>query len=30
MAGGILLALAGIWVVCQVVGGGALQRLGLL
>lgn len=30
MAGGVLLALAGIWVVSQVVAGGALQRLRLL
>jgi hypothetical protein len=27
--GGILLALAGVWVLCQVLGGGALDRLGI-
>jgi hypothetical protein len=27
--GGVLLVLAGIWVLCQVLGGSALKRLGL-
>jgi len=29
MAGGLLLGLAGVWVVCQVLGGNALGRLGI-
>lgn len=28
-AGGIVLALAGVWVLCQVLGGNALERLGI-
>lgn len=28
--GGVLLALAGVWVLCQVLGGNALDRLGLV
>ena len=27
--GGVLLVLAGVWVLCQVLGGNALKRLGL-
>lgn len=27
---GILLSIAGIWVLCQVFGGEALQRLGII
>jgi hypothetical protein len=27
--GGVLLVLAGVWVLCQVLAGNALQRLGL-
>lgn len=30
MYGGILLAVAGVWVLSQVFGGNALQRLGVL
>lgn len=30
MAGGIVLTLAGIWVLCQVFGGNALARLGIV
>lgn len=29
MTGGILLAVAGAWVLCQVLGGNALGRLGI-
>lgn len=28
-AGGIVLAIAGVWVLCQVLGGNALNRLGV-
>jgi hypothetical protein len=28
-SGGVLLALAGVWVLCQVLGGNALGRLGV-
>ena len=28
--GGILLTLAGVWVLCQVLGGRALERLGVI
>jgi hypothetical protein len=28
-AGGVLLVIAGIWVLCQVLGGDALTRLGV-
>lgn len=28
-AGGVVLVLAGVWVLCQVLGGDALGRLGL-
>lgn len=28
--GGVLLVVAGVWVLCQVLGGQALQRLGLV
>lgn len=27
--GGLLLVIAGVWVLCQVLGGSALQRLGV-
>jgi len=27
--GGVLLVLAGVWVLCQVLGGNALERLGV-
>lgn len=27
--GGVLLVIAGVWVLCQVLGGNALKRLGL-
>lgn len=27
--GGVLLVIAGVWVLCQVLGGSALKRLGL-
>ena len=27
--GGLLLVIGGVWVLCQVLGGNALQRLGL-
>lgn len=27
--GGVLLVLAGVWVLCQVLGGNAIKRLGL-
>lgn len=27
--GGVLLVVAGVWVLCQVLGGNALKRLGL-
>lgn len=30
MYGGILLTVAGVWILCQVFGGQALQRLGIL
>lgn len=30
MNGGILLMVAGTWVLCQIFGGQALQRLGIL
>ena len=30
MNGGLLLVVAGTWVLCQVFGGKALQRLGIL
>lgn len=30
MNGGILLTIAGLWVLSQVFGGNALQRLGIL
>lgn len=29
MKGGLLLIVAGAWVLCQVLGGAALQRLGV-
>jgi len=28
--GGVLLVLAGVWVLCQVLGGNALERLGVI
>lgn len=28
--GGVLLVLAGVWVLCQVLGGQALERLGVI
>ena len=28
--GGLVLALAGVWVLCQVLGGRALERLGIV
>lgn len=30
MNGGIVLTIAGIWVLCQIFGGNGLQRLGIL
>lgn len=27
--GGLLLVIAGVWVLCQVLGGNALERLGI-
>jgi hypothetical protein len=30
MAGGMVLVIGGIWVLCQIFGGSALQRLGIL
>lgn len=29
-SGGVLLVLAGVWVLCQVLGGDALDRLGII
>lgn len=29
-SGGVLLVVAGVWVLCQVLGGDALKRLGLI
>lgn len=29
-SGGVLLVLAGAWVLCQVLGGNALERLGII
>lgn len=29
-SGGVVLALLGTWVLCQVLGGNALQRLGIV
>lgn len=29
-SGGVLLVLAGVWVLCQVLGGNALERLGVI
>jgi hypothetical protein len=29
-AGGVLLVLGGVWVLCQVLGGNALERLGVI
>lgn len=28
--GGVLLVIAGVWVLCQVLGGNALERLGVI
>lgn len=30
MAGGLVLIIGGVWVLCQIFGGNALQRLGVL
>jgi hypothetical protein len=29
-SGGVLLVIAGVWVLCQVLGGNALERLGVI
>jgi len=29
-SGGVVLVIAGVWVLCQVLGGNALERLGII